>query len=155
MTGDLSDCLDLYEMSMEWDFADDSPRPSPSDPEIRITAPSHATPSSPLFPGGESTKQTSVVGMIEDLVGTRIQQKDLLTLRQGIFAAIFPPISRNEKRLRPVNAGTFEKYRYWIAPMLCDPTVRRAIVYAVLHARGNREREVILSHLYRDQLNKA
>jgi hypothetical protein len=155
MSEDLCSDMDQDEFSMaqDWDFDRDSPYAPPFDPAGPIVALSDAAASPPWL--SESAKQRSVVETIGDLIGTRIRQKELLLLRQGLFAAILPPTSRDERRLRPANARTFERFRESILPWLGNPNVTRQIVHMVLQARGNREREVVLLYIYRDQLNKA
>jgi hypothetical protein len=86
-----------------------------------------------------------VAERLASLVGFQLSQRELLTLRNGLFRNVMPPASRGEKRSKLLNMQTFERLAESVLLILESRNAVAEILRVVLASRGRQsDREKVL-----------
>jgi hypothetical protein len=84
------------------------------------------------------------------IIGSEIRQKELMSLRRGLFADILPPMRREEARTLSANLMGLNRRREIVLARLSNPIYVWAVLDEVLRFRTTpRDRESVLKHAKR------
>jgi hypothetical protein len=87
------------------------------------------------------------------IIGSEVRQKELIAIRNGLFADILPPMGREEKRKLCENLVAFESHREEVLARLNNPAYVYAVLNEVLLCRtAERDRLFVLGHAMRFHL---
>jgi hypothetical protein len=117
-------------------------------PQMRFPNSSAALPNrSALNP--ETNHADSVAARFRGILGNDICQNELISLRQGLFKDILPPLTRDEKRTKTSHLMTFESHRSEVLAVLETPVGITQVIEAAFRNRKNgRTLEALKMHIF-------
>ncbi|OHS97728.1 hypothetical protein TRFO_35966 [Tritrichomonas foetus] len=89
----------------------------------------------------------SVLEKIYNIVGIMPCQKELLTIRTGLFGSVLPPPSREEKRQKKKNIEAFERFKTELLTLLERHDIQKELVEIVINRRCSAQQTDILCHV--------
>jgi hypothetical protein len=131
---------DPHDLPDDPPFHDDS-----SPPLLRIDG----VPVSPPILASRGARGMSVEARLSAIIGDSVRQIELISLRQGLFNEVMPPLTRPEKRTKGANLATFESCRDALLPILDTPAgIARVVEVALANRTNDRERLALKLHIF-------